>query len=278
MKIQRLWALLLTASVSTLLASSALASDPSNVRLEGLKTSEERPLVFSVDSRYESDYVSDNGVPYGDPVSRTDLAVDLPYQFRVGGSIIRGIGADDPYSDEEKLFIEKAFLFCDDWDLILGYRHEFLAQSKWNIRAPYMELGKNFQFNSDVRIRAYARVEHWSAEATDDNGFLPELGLRLLAQLSPRFSLDLRLSAINDPGIQGGNGGIVGVAEGYLNFDVDQGGLTQIYTGGKLFNPWTDGPTDVRERRGVYEVGVRVKDIGEAGRKAVNFFKGETGN
>ncbi len=277
MKIQKLWALL-TVSIGMLLASSASASDQSNIRLEGSRTTEERPVVFSIDTRYESDYVSDNGVSYGDPVSRTDLAVELPYHFRVGGSLIRGIGAEDEFTDEEKLFIEKTFLFCEDWDLTVGYRHEFLAQSEWNIRAPFAEVGYNHQFNPDIRARLYFRTEHWSAQATDDNGFIHELGTRFLMQLSPRFSVDLRFSLLNDPGIQGGNGGLVGVASGYVNFDVDQGGDMQIYTGGKLYNPWTDGPTDVRERRGVYEVGVRIKDIEGAGRKAISFFKGEMGN
>ncbi len=262
-----------------LLASVAVASDQWNTRLEGYKTGKENPVTFSVQSNYQSNSVTDNGVSYDDPSWRTDLAIDVPWGVRLGGTIISGIGNDDPFTDEKRLFAEKTFFFCDELDFTVGYRHEFLYEGygDWDIDAPYVELGKNFSFaDDDIRIRAYVRAEYWHTSATDDNGIIPEIGLRALLKLSNRFSLDLRFSALNDPGIQGGNGGMITRGEGYVNYDVTEDGLARIFAGGEVYNPWsTDGPVDVREKQGLFKAGFKVDDIGAVGSKIYNRIKGE---
>lgn len=262
-----------------LLASMAVASDQWNTRLEGYKTSKENPVVVSVQSGYQSNSVTDNGVAYDDASWRSDLAIDVPWGIRFGATMINGIGSDDPFTDEKRLFAEKTFFFCDVADLTVGFRHEFLYDGfgDWDIDAPYVELGKNFSFmENDLLMRAYVRAEYWHASATDDNGLIPEIGLRALLKLSSRFSLDLRFSALNDPGIQGGNGGIITRGEGYINYDVTEDGLARFFAGGEVYNPWgTDGPVDVREKQGLFKAGFKVDDIGAVGSKIYNRIKGE---
>jgi len=232
-------------------------------------------IVFGLDSKYQSDYVTPNGVSYGDDIYRFDLTATF-YGFKAGVTKIGSFGdGASPYSEEWQAFIEKKWEWCSSIYLIAGYRQEWL-DGPWDLSIPYVEVGKTWNTGQSQDLTAYVRGEYWHniQKTTTDNGLIATIGLRYLNNLSDKFSLRLGTSFVHDDGLQGGGAGFIWVGEGYIDYALTH--ETTLYTGGKYYAPMgIDNPVDVRENRKVFEVGVKVNDFPKQLGKAWGRITGE---
>jgi hypothetical protein len=243
-----------------------------------VNTASAQAIVFGLDSKYQSDYVTPNGVSYGDDIYRFDLTATF-HGFTAGVTKIGSFGGGtSPYVEEWQAFIEKKWQWCSSIYLIAGYRQEWL-DGPWDLAIPYMEVGKTWNTGQSSDLTAYVRGEYWYniQKTTTDNGLIATIGLRYLNNISDKFSLSLGVSLVHDTkGLQGGGAGFIGVGEGYLNYALTN--ETTIYTGGKYYAPMgIDNPVDVRENRKVFEVGVKVDDFPKQMGKVWNRITGEVG-
>jgi hypothetical protein len=250
------------------------SSGVANISLDG----GEKMLIIGFDGKYQSNYVTPNGVAYGDDIYRFDLTASFKNNIVVGLTRIGSFGnADSPYSEEYQAFVEKTWKPCSDkWYVTAGFRYEFI-DGPWDLGVPYGEFGWNQDIGEASRLTAYSRAEYWwnPQGTTTDNGTIVTVGLRLLTKLSDKFSVGVGASAIYDPGVQGGSVALNGKAEARLNYALTD--ETTLYTGGEYYVANTYDASRI-ENQGVFTVGVKVDDFPEQFGKVVNFLKGEGRN
>jgi hypothetical protein len=234
-------------------------------------------IVFGIDGKYQSDYVTPNGVSYGDDIYRFDLTATF-YGFKAGVTKIGSFGdGASPYSEEWQAFIEKKWQWCSSVYILAGYRQEWL-DGPWDLAIPYAEVGKTWNTSQSSDLTAYVRGEYWYniQKTTTDNGLIATIGLRYLNQLSDKFSLRLGTSFVHDDGIQGGGAGFIWVNEGYVDYSLTN--YTTLSIGGKYYTPMgIDNPVDAREPGGAFEASVKVKGLPEQMGKVWNRITGEIG-
>lgn len=232
-------------------------------------------MILGFDSKYQSNYVTPNGIAYGDAIYRLDLTASFKHHIVVGLTKIGSFGnGNSPYSEEYQAFIEKTWQPCSkDWYVTAGFRYEFV-DGPWDLGIPYGEIGRNWAVGEASKLTAYGRAEYWwnPQGTTTDNGTIITAGIRLLTKLNDRFSVSVGASAIYDPGVQGGSVALNGKGEARLNYALTR--ETTIYAAGEYYVPNTYGPSRLEEQ-GVFTLGVKVDDFPRQLGKAVNFLKGE---
>jgi hypothetical protein len=235
-------------------------------------------VILGFDGKYASNYVTPNGVGYGDPIYRIDLTASFRNGIVVGLTKIGSFGnGNSPYSEEYQAFIEKTWRPCsDEWYITTGFRYEFI-RGPWDLGIPYGEIGRNWGLSEDSKLTAYGRAEYWwnPQGTTTDNGTIVTVGIKLLTKVSDRFSVSVGASAIYDPGVQGGVPALNGKIGGRVNYALTPD--TTIYTGGDYYIPNTYGSSRLKTE-GVFEVGVKIDDFPKQFGKAINFLKGEGGS
>jgi hypothetical protein len=232
-------------------------------------------VILGFDGRYQSNYVTPNGVAYGDPIYRLTLTASFKYDIVAGVTKIGSFGnGNSPYSEEYRAFVEKTWRpISDEWFVTAGFEYQFI-RGPWDLGIPYGEIGRNWEVGDASKLTAYSRAEHWwnPEGTTTDNGTIVTVGLRLLTRVSGKFRVSVGAAAIYDPGVQGGVEALNGKLETRVYYDLTES--TTLYGGGDYYLANTYGGTSRIKNEGVFEIGVKVNDLHKQFKGAVDFFKG----
>lgn len=258
---------------------TAVAKEPAqpSSRVGKIDLAEAKDLVMlGFDGRYLSNYVTPNGVAYGDPIYRLTLSASFKYDIVAGVTKIGSFGnGNSPYSEEYRVFAEKTWRpISDEWYLTAGFEYQFI-RGPWDLGIPYGEIGRNWDVGDASKLTAYSRAEHWwnPEGTTTDNGTIVTVGLRLLTRVSDKFRLSIGAAAIYDPGVQGGVEALNGKLEARVYYDLTDS--TVLYGGGDYYLENTYGGTSRIENEGVFEIGVKINDLHKQFKNAVGLFKGD---
>ncbi len=238
----RLWAYALCLLVCVIIGSPAHAQ-----------------ATFAIESEILSNYVTPNGVSYGDTVSQTEITASWNNGIYAYVWLSGGIAdSKNPYSNEADFGLGYEFVTAGlDFDVGVEFQDLSNKFGDWDMWVPFLEVSKTFKVSA-ASVTPFIRTEGWYSENKADNGWITSVGVRIEEPLNDKWKISGSAAAVHDPGVFGGAAVInadFGVA---LDYQFDRS--ASIGVSGRYV---VAGGGDLRDNEGVIGLHLKITDVSQ---------------